>query len=107
MPGTWQPVAGLQGQGLLAGHVLPYWRAVAEGGVEAPIERSRFKLNLRYWTLPEIEEAIVRLAFQQLAFGMVRVSNELRKRRHCTDRRAFRGIWLHDLIQAVKHGCSV
>ena len=38
--------------------------------------------DLRNRTAPEIEEAIVRLAFEQPAFGWVRVSNELRKQGH-------------------------
>ena len=38
--------------------------------------------DLRNRTAPEIEEAIVRLAFEQPPFGWVRVSNELRKQGH-------------------------
>ena len=50
-----------------------YQQAVEEGGVEALMEKSRRKPNLRNRTAPEIEEAIIRLAFEQPAFGQVRV----------------------------------
>ena len=63
-------------------HVLPVPQAVEAGGVEALLEKSRRKPNLRNRTAPAIEEAIVGLAFEQPAFGQVRVSNELRKRGH-------------------------
>ncbi len=57
-----------------------YKQAVEEGGVEALIEKSRRKPNLRNRTAPEIEQAIVALAVEEPAFGQVRVANELRKR---------------------------
>ncbi len=57
-----------------------YRQAVDEGGVEALIDKSRRKPNLRNRTAPEIEEAIVTLAVEEPALGQVRVSNELRKR---------------------------
>ena len=57
-----------------------YKQAVEEGGVEALIERSRRKPNIRNRVAPEIEEAVVTLATDQPALGQVRVSNELRRR---------------------------
>ena len=76
-----------------------YQQAVEEGGVEALLEKSRRKPNLRNRTAPEIEEAIVGLAFEQPAFGQVRVSNELRKRGHHISPAGVRGVWLrHGLL---------
>ena len=80
-----------------------YQQAVEEGGVEALFEKSRRKPNLRNRTAPEIEEAIVGLAFEQPAFGQVRVSNELRKRGHHISPAGVRGVWLRHGLQTFKH----
>ena len=80
-----------------------YQQAVEEGGVEALLEKSRRKPNLRNRTAPEIEEAIVDLAFEQPAFGQVRVSNELRKRGHHISPAGVRGVWLRHGLQTFKH----
>ena len=45
-----------------------YKQAVDEGGVEALIEKSRRRPNLRNRTAPEIEEAIVALAVEDPAY---------------------------------------
>ena len=80
-----------------------YQQAVEEGGVEALLEKSRRKPILRNRTAPEIEEAIVGLAFEQPAFGQVRVSNELRKRGHHISPAGVRGVWLRHGLQTFKH----
>lgn len=75
-----------------------YKQAVDEGGVEALVEVSRRKPNLRNRTAPEIEQAIVELAVEQPALGQVRVSNELRKRGLFLSPAGVRGVWIrHDL----------
>ena len=80
-----------------------YQQAVEEGGVEALIEKSRRKPNLRNRTAPEIEEAIVGLAFEQPTFGQLRVSNELRKQGHQISPAGVRGVWLRHGLQTFKH----
>jgi transposase InsO family protein len=75
-----------------------YQQAVEEGGVEALVEVSRRKPNLRNRTAPEIEEAILELAVEEPAMGQVRVSNELRKRGLILSPAGVRGVWIrHDL----------
>ena len=46
-----------------------YQQAVEDGGVEALIEKSRRKPNLRNRVAPELEEAVVTLAIDQPALG--------------------------------------
>lgn len=70
-----------------------YRQAVDEGGVEALIEQPHRKPNLRNVTAPEIAAAIVDLAFEQPAFGHVRVNNELRKQGRIVSPPG-RGVWL-------------
>jgi transposase InsO family protein len=75
-----------------------YQQAVDEGGVEALVEVSRRKPNLRNRTAPEIEAAILELAVEEPALGQVRVSNELRKRGLILSPAGVRGVWMrHDL----------
>ena len=50
-----------------------------------------------------LEEAIVGLAFEQPAFGQVRVSNELRKQGHHISPAGVRGVWLRHGLQTFKH----
>ena len=75
-----------------------YQQAVEDGGVEALIEKSRRKPNLRNRVAPELEEAVVTLAIDQPALGQVRVSNELRRRGDQISPAGVRGVWQrHDL----------
>jgi hypothetical protein len=79
-----------------------YRQAVDEGGVEALIDKSRRKPNLRNRTAPEIEEAIVTLAVEEPALGQVRVSNELRKRGLTISPAGVRGVWQRHELETFK-----
>jgi len=68
------------------------------GGEVALAEISRKKPVLKNRVDPEIEKTVVQLAFDEPAFGQVRVSNELRKRNLFISPGGVRSVWLrHDL----------
>jgi transposase InsO family protein len=68
------------------------------GGQVALADISRKKPVLKNRVDSEIEKAVVELAFEQPAFGQVRVSNELRKRNLFVSPGGVRSVWLrHDL----------
>jgi molybdenum-dependent DNA-binding transcriptional regulator ModE len=57
-----------------------YQNAVEQGGVEALIDQSRRKPNLKNRVDEQTEATVVAYAIEQPAHGQVRASNELRKR---------------------------
>lgn len=68
------------------------------GGPAALADISRKKPVLKNRVDPEIEKAVVELAFEQPAFGQVRISNELRKKNLFVSPGGVRSVWLrHDL----------
>ena len=75
-----------------------YKEAVEEGGVEALLERTRRKPNLRNRVDPLIEEAVLKHALDEPAHGQTRASNELRTAGIFVSPSGVRSIWLrHDL----------
>lgn len=68
------------------------------GGEEALREVSKKKPILKNRVAPELEEAILALAFEQPAHGQVRISNELKKRGLLISPGGVRSVWIrHDL----------
>jgi len=64
------------------------------GGEEALKEISRKKPNLKNRIAPELENKIVNLAFEQPAWGQLRVCNHLRKEGTFISPGGVRSVWL-------------
>ena len=83
-------------------HFYDIQKAYEEGGLAALREKSRRKPNLRNRAAPEVEEAVLKMAEQQPAYGQVRVSNELRKKGILISPCGVRSIWLRNNLQTFK-----
>jgi len=74
----------------------------AEHGAEGLREISRRKPNPKNRVAPEVEEAVVKLATDNPAYGQKRVSNELKKRGIFISPGGVRSIWLRHDLQTFK-----
>ncbi|MGH7746252.1 MAG: IS481 family transposase [Candidatus Dormibacteria bacterium] len=75
-----------------------YKRAVDDGGVDALMEKTRRKPNLKNRVDDETENTVLNYAIDYPAYGQFRASNELRKRGVFISSSGVRSIWLrHDL----------
>jgi len=73
-----------------------------EGGEEALQEISRRKPNRKNRVPEHIEQAVVDFAFEQPAYGQVRVSNELKNRGISVSPMGVRSIWLRHELHTFK-----
>jgi len=75
-----------------------YKEAVDANGVQALLDQSRRKPNLRNRVDPDVEEAVLKHSLEEPAHGQKRASNELRKVGVFISPSGIRSIWLrHDL----------
>lgn len=80
-----------------------YQNAVEEGGVEALINKSKRGPTPKNRVEPVIEDAVIKLAIEEPAWGQVRVSNELRQQGITVSPADIRNIWLrHDMENMKK-----
>ena len=79
-----------------------YRDAMEEGGVEALLDQSRRKPNLKNRTDEATEHAVVEVAIENPALGQVRVSNELRQRGVFISPAGVRCIWVRHDLQTFK-----
>jgi len=79
-----------------------YRDAVANGGVEALLDRSRRRPNLKNRVDEATETAVVEYALEQPAHGQVRTSNELRKRGVFVSPSGVRSIWMRNKLNSFK-----
>lgn len=83
-----------------------YQAARDEGGVEALIDASRRKPNIKNRVEEATEIAVTAFALEQPAFGQVRVSNELRQRGIFVSPSGVRSIWLRKNLESFKKRLS-
>ena len=79
-----------------------YKSAVEDGGVEALLDKSRRKPNLKNRVDEQVEATVLDYALEQPAHGQVRVSNELRKRGVFVSPSGVRSIWLRNDLANFK-----
>ena len=79
-----------------------YKSAVEDGGVEALLDKSRRKPNLKNRVDLSIEQAVISHAIEQPAHGQARTSNELRKKGVFVSSSGVRSIWLRHHLANFK-----
>lgn len=83
-----------------------YQSAVQEGGVEALLDKSRRRPNLKNRTDEPTEKAVLNHAIDYPAHGQVRASNELRKLGVFISASGVRSIWLRNNLASFKQRLS-
>lgn len=79
-----------------------YKEAVDEGGVDALLEKTRKKPNLRNRVDPIVEEAVLKHALDEPSHGQARTSNELRRQGVFVSGSGVRSIWLRHGLACFK-----
>ena len=79
-----------------------YQKAVDQGGIEALVDQSRRKPNLKNRVDEQTEAAVVAYAIEQPAHGQVRASNELRKKGVFISPSGIRCVWLRNDLSCFK-----
>ena len=79
-----------------------YKEAVDEGGVDALLEKTRRKPNLRNRVDPVVEDAVLKHAIEEPSHGQARTSNELRRQGVFISASGVRSIWLRHELACFK-----
>ena len=83
-------------------HFYDIKKAYQEHGIEGLREKTRRKPCLKNRVAPEVEEAVVQMAFEYPAYGQLRASNELRKKGILVSAGGIRSIWLRHNLETFK-----
>jgi len=83
-------------------HFYDIKKAYEEHGLEGLKEKSRRKPCLKNRVAPEVEEAVVNMAYEYPACGQARAGNELRKTGILVSGGGVRSIWLRHGLETFK-----
>lgn len=83
-------------------HFYDIKKAYDEHGIEGLKEKSRRKPCIKNRVAPEVEEAVVKMAYEYPAYGQLRASNELRKAGILISSGGVRSIWLRHGLETFK-----
>jgi transposase InsO family protein len=89
-------------QGCSRQHFYDIKRSYEENGLEGLKEKSRRKPCIKNRVAPEVEEAVVKMAYEYPAYGQMRASNELRKQGVLISTGGVRSIWLRHGLETFK-----
>jgi transposase InsO family protein len=83
-------------------HFYDIKKAYDENGIEGLKEKTRRKPCIKNRVAPEIEDAVVTMAYEYPAYGQLRASNELRKVGILVSSGGIRSIWLRHGLETFK-----
>lgn len=83
-------------------HFYDIKKAYEDHGLEGLREKSRRKSCMKNRVAPEVEEAVVNMAYEYPAYGQTRVANELRKRGILVSGGGVRSIWVRHGLETFK-----
>jgi transposase InsO family protein len=83
-------------------HFYDIRKSYEEQGLEGLKEKTRRKPCVKNRVAPEVEEAVLNMAYEYPAYGQARASNELRKRGVLISGGGVRSIWLRHGLETFK-----
>ncbi len=83
-------------------HFYDIRKAYEERGLEGLREKSRRKPCVKNRVAPEVEEAVLQMAYEYPAYGQARAANELRKKGILVSAGGIRSIWLRHGLETFK-----
>jgi len=83
-------------------HFYDIKKAYLSQGIDGLKEKSRRKPNHKNRVAPEIEEAVLLMAYEYPAYGQLRASNELRKQGVLISSGGIRSIWLRHGLETFR-----
>lgn len=83
-------------------HFYDIKKVYDEHGIEGLKEKTRRKPCIKNRVAPEVEQAVLKMAYEYPAYGQLRVANELRKSGILVSSGGVRSIWLRHELQTFK-----